>query len=265
MRTHFLSAVFVLISLALSVPAARAASDYLGAVPPKVKSPPKVAKTTCSACHGARGKSIAPTYPDLAGQNYGYLLKQLEDFQSGKRSDSVIMTQMAKLIPAAPHHANLKAVAAWYAQQPPVPAAPSSAIPLNKARAKLGYQIYAFGRAKQAVPACSACHMENGRGNGPMAIPALAGQHATYILAQLQKFASGKRSNSPHHVMKLIAGRLSMKDLKALAAYVHAMQTTLLPGAGPKSYQAYEKALKTQAVPGVPASALASSKPSSGG
>jgi cytochrome c553 len=33
-------------------------------------------------CHGVDGNSLAPTFPKLAGQNEGYLLKQLKDFKS---------------------------------------------------------------------------------------------------------------------------------------------------------------------------------------
>lgn len=258
LRLHALIAVLILASLVLPMTAARGASDYLGAVPAPIQSPPKVVTTTCAACHGLHGKSIAPTYPDLAGQNYGYLLKQLEDFESGTRSDSAIMTQMVKLIPPAPKNQDLKRVAAWYAQQafPSAQAGQTAAVTISKAQAELGYGLYAYGDRKENVPACGACHMMNGRGNAPMAIPALAGQYATYVQVQLKAFASGKRDNSPHHIMKLIAGRLSMKQITALAAYVHAMQPWLLPGDGPKSYKAYTQALKTQVVPGVPASAL---------
>lgn len=49
----------------------------------------------CTSCHGARGISTNPVYPNLAGQNAPYLLKQLQDFQSGKRTDPV-MAAMAR-------------------------------------------------------------------------------------------------------------------------------------------------------------------------
>lgn len=50
----------------------------------------------CTACHGATGVSIAPTYPNLAGQKATYIVKQLKDFQSGARKDPT-MTAMAAL------------------------------------------------------------------------------------------------------------------------------------------------------------------------
>lgn len=51
----------------------------------------------CTACHGVNGKSIAPNYPNLAGQNAAYIVKQLKDFQSGARKDPT-MSAMAPLV-----------------------------------------------------------------------------------------------------------------------------------------------------------------------
>ena len=50
----------------------------------------------CAGCHGAAGKSMIPTYPNLNGQKAAYLVKQLKDFQSGARKDST-MSAMAAL------------------------------------------------------------------------------------------------------------------------------------------------------------------------
>jgi cytochrome c553 len=41
----------------------------------------------CAGCHGATGTSAIPTYPNLAGQNAAYTVKQLKDFQTGTRKD----------------------------------------------------------------------------------------------------------------------------------------------------------------------------------
>ncbi|AYQ57484.1 Cytochrome c4 [Bathymodiolus thermophilus thioautotrophic gill symbiont] len=50
----------------------------------------------CAGCHGVAGKSIAPIYPHLAGQQAAYIVKQLKDFQSGARKDPT-MSAMAAL------------------------------------------------------------------------------------------------------------------------------------------------------------------------
>lgn len=58
----------------------------------------KAKAVTCAACHGANGKAAIPTYPNLAGQNAGYLEMALKDYKNGKRTgaQAAMMTGMAK-------------------------------------------------------------------------------------------------------------------------------------------------------------------------
>lgn len=51
-------------------------------------------RSGCISCHGMQGKTVNHTWPNLAGQNKGYLLKQLMDFSSKKRT-SMIMNVIA--------------------------------------------------------------------------------------------------------------------------------------------------------------------------
>ena len=39
----------------------------------------------CMACHGEDGIAKDKDVPHLAGQNFGYLVKQMQDFQAGRR------------------------------------------------------------------------------------------------------------------------------------------------------------------------------------
>lgn len=41
---------------------------------------------TCAACHGAEGKAMIPTYPNLAGQNAAYLEGALKAYRSQERT-----------------------------------------------------------------------------------------------------------------------------------------------------------------------------------
>ncbi|MBT4523058.1 MAG: cytochrome c [Halieaceae bacterium] len=50
---------------------------------------------TCAACHGAVGISPNTAWPNLAGQQKAYLVKQMKDFRDGKRIDPW-MSPMAK-------------------------------------------------------------------------------------------------------------------------------------------------------------------------
>lgn len=62
---------------------------------------------------------------------------------------------------------------------------------------------------------CASCHGPDGNSPSPQ-WPKLAGQHASYLLAQLKAYASGKRSNA---VMNGMVQSLSEQDMADLAAY----------------------------------------------
>jgi cytochrome c553 len=236
--------------------AVAASSDYHGLPPPPVAAR-QGAKliAVCSACHGATGVSVAPAYPNLAGQQYNYILKELEDFRSGKRT-SPIMSGMAMTIPAAPGNQDLKDIAAYFSRQP-LPATVAAA-PAPAAQLKLGRQIYTQGLQGRGVPACAACHGLGGGGNGPMAIPALALQHETYVLAQLELFASGARSNAPGHVMHSIAKHMNKAQQTAVAAYVRQLDPRTALGIGPKTYSQYvHQQMASPAPPTPPGTTLA--------
>lgn len=52
-------------------------------------------EATCAACHGAAGISIAPIYPNLAGQKEEYLVTSVKAYRDGTRTNA-IMQPMAK-------------------------------------------------------------------------------------------------------------------------------------------------------------------------
>jgi len=46
----------------------------------------KAGATVCAGCHGLDGKSTAPGFPNLAGQDYKYLKAQIENFRNKSRT-----------------------------------------------------------------------------------------------------------------------------------------------------------------------------------
>jgi len=66
----------------------------------------------CEACHGADGKSVDPSYPNLAGQHESYLIKALGDYRAGRRSNPV-MAGMATAL----SDQDILDLAAWYSSQ----------------------------------------------------------------------------------------------------------------------------------------------------
>lgn len=251
------SALGALLLAALLVPAAYGKDDYHGLPPAGAAAQGAGKITVCAACHGVNGIGVTPAHPNLAGQNYNYLLKELEDFRSGARTSS-IMSGMAMTIPPSPANTNLKDIAAYFAELRPMWAyAPApSAPPAAPDEIALGKVIYERGVAGKGIPACAACHGLSGEGNEPMAIPALAGQHAPYLVTQLVRFATGKRSNSPGHVMHTIARAMNAAEDAAVAAYLQQLNPDTTLGIGPKDFTEYARGLQSKsAAQGAPAAA----------
>ena len=71
----------------------------------------KAKTVACGACHGADGNSLAPTFPKLAGQHAGYLLKQLKDIKSGARNNG--QTAAMKGVMHLVNDEEIKAIATW--------------------------------------------------------------------------------------------------------------------------------------------------------
>ncbi len=66
----------------------------------------------CASCHGADGNAPAPNFPRLAGQYESYLVKAIQDYQSGKRNNPVMQSMVQGLTEKDIHD-----VAAYYASQ----------------------------------------------------------------------------------------------------------------------------------------------------
>lgn len=69
----------------------------------------KAKSGTCAGCHGAAGISKNPMWPNLAGQQPGYLVKQLKAFRDGSRIDPM-MQPIAKPL----SDEDIANLAAWY-------------------------------------------------------------------------------------------------------------------------------------------------------
>lgn len=57
----------------------------------------KAKSATCVACHGPEGISNNPLWPNLAGQQDQYLIKQMKAFRDGKREDPLMSPMAAGL------------------------------------------------------------------------------------------------------------------------------------------------------------------------
>ncbi|MFU5460595.1 c-type cytochrome [Pseudomonas aeruginosa] len=161
----------------------------------------------CAGCHGTRGSSLHQRYPSLAAQPAQYLTTQLHNFAKGQR----IFPNMQPLAMTL-SESEIQQIADYYSRQP----APDNA----SFRADSGLQ--ASGKQLVATRGCVACHGEKLQGQGQF--PRLAGQGYEYLVAQLDAFASGHRSE-PTGAMKAMAAALSADERKAVATYLASLAT----------------------------------------
>ena len=174
----------------------------------------KANTTVCAACHGPDGNSAVPTFPKLAGQGEKYLLKQLKDIRDGHRSIPTMAGQLD-----GKSDQELADMAAFYASQT------STGGQTDPELLAMGESIYRSGIPERNVAACTACHSPSGRGNAPAGFPALGGQHAEYIAAQLEAYRKGQEDETGRvndgdtRIMRTTAFGLSDLEIRAVASY----------------------------------------------
>jgi cbb3-type cytochrome c oxidase subunit III len=174
----------------------------------------KAKAATCGACHGADGNSLAPTFPKLAGQGERYLIKQIKDIRDGNRQVPEMTAFVAGL-----SDADIADLAAYYAAQTPTGGGADESL------VELGERVYRSGVAEKGVPACLACHGPAGAGVEAAGFPRLAGQHADYTKAQLNKFSMEQRVNDGDtRVMRDIAKRMHATEIEAVASYIQGLR-----------------------------------------
>lgn len=178
----------------------------------------QIASQVCAGCHNADGNSAIPANPILAGQHAEYITRQLTNFkaQNGKpaeRNSPIMGGMVAALSPD-----DMKNLGAYYSSQ-----APKLGGAKDKALAQQGEKLYRGGNLDTGVPACAGCHSPNGAGIPPV-YPRLAGQHADYVATQLRAFRAEQRTNDANNVMRMIAARMSDKEMQAVAEFISGLR-----------------------------------------
>jgi len=198
----------LLIAAALAVPALNAQANA-----PQAAAKPDLAKgeasygAVCASCHGADGNSGSPANPKLAQQHPEYLVKQLQEFKSGKRANAIMSGMSASL-----SDQDMKNIGAWLGTQKAKPG-----FAKDKELVALGERIYRGGLADRNIAACAGCHSPNGAGI-PAQYPRLSGQHADYTASQLVSFRDGVRKNSLQ--MSQVAAKLNDREIRAVSDYI---------------------------------------------
>ena len=202
-----LASLLTAAALAAPVFSAFAAGDAPKAAKPDLVKGEASFTAVCAACHGADGNSAIAANPKLSQQHPEYLVKQLQEFKSGKRKSSIMKPYASAL-----SDDDMRNIA-WFVGAKPI----KTGFSKEKDMVALGEKIYRGGIADRQIAACAGCHSPNGAGI-PAQYPRLGGQHADYTAAQLVAFRDGVRTNSLQ--MTGVAAKLNDREIKAVSDYI---------------------------------------------
>lgn len=175
----------------------------------------KAKSQMCVACHGIDGNSPNPEWPSIAGQSASYVLKQLKAYKANERQNPLMSPMVAGL-----NDDDMEDLAVFYSTQT------RTGLEADAQKIAEGQRLYRGGDPAAGIAACTACHGPNGHGIAPAGYPALQGQHATYIAAQLRNYRSGTRTTDQSHnrMMREIASRLTEAQIDSVAQYVQGLR-----------------------------------------
>jgi cytochrome c553 len=175
------------------------------------------AQGACVLCHGLKGEGDGNLVPRLAGLDRGYFARAMEHYDAGQRQHP----QMVWIAGRLDWPARQK-LADYYAELP-APEADSNWRPDEGACSPATAALYHLGDPSRGLEACATCHGVDGLGVGA-GNPALAGQPAPYLAAQLRAWRKGERYGDPLGAMTHVSRLLADAELSALAGYSSALQ-----------------------------------------
>ena len=164
----------------------------------------------CAACHLTEGWGTKDgTFPQLAGQIKGVLIKQLADIREGNR-DNPTMYPFA--LPESIGDAQALADVVAYIEK----------LPMNPDNGKGQWDKNTpeFAQGKKLYEDnCVRCHGKQGEGNLEKFYPLIQGQHYKYMLRQFEWIRDGKRRNANPDMVEQIKG-FTDKDMQMVINYV---------------------------------------------
>jgi cytochrome c553 len=124
-------------------------------------------------------------------------MASLKEYKDGVRTHAALRT-----IAATMTESETRAVAAFYASLPPIPASKATV-------------FSPYDRGKVVSAECATCHGADGNSKTP-GTPNLAGQQPRYFVAATQEYLAGARASAP---MDPMLRKLSKLDLESVALY----------------------------------------------
>jgi cytochrome c553 len=174
---------------------------------------PRSIEVNCGRCHGTNGLGrTEPAFPRLAGQQSDYLSLSLQAYALGERHSGIM-----EPIAAALSGDEIRELSEYYSQLPKP--SPSSPPQQTDARIQRGEIIARYGIPDQRVPSCIACHGPGPTPRNPV-YPDHRGQHADYLVLQLELFRNKQRGGTAYaHLMEPVAANLTSEQMRDVALY----------------------------------------------
>ena len=119
---------------------------------------------TCGTCHGVHGRSVSPTFPNLAAQQAPYIELQLKAFKDQSRADpdaQAYMWGMASQL----SDATISGLAKYFSQQPAAEGKSGNAPLIAQ-----GKTLFDEGVPARQIPPCASCHGAHAEGVGPFRV-----------------------------------------------------------------------------------------------
>lgn len=161
---------------------------------------------SCSRCHGAMAQGdAAQAIPALAGQRFRYVVRQLANFAGDERESATMQRVLSHPVLKEPQ--TWADIAAYVNNLPmKVPAGTGDGIGVALGRGIFHEQ-------------CASCHKGDAHGDDEGFVPSLRGQQYSYLVAQLEKLAEGRRHNVDEDLVRFWRS-LEDQDVRATADYL---------------------------------------------
>jgi cytochrome c553 len=158
----------------------------------------------CAVCHQPEGWGTPDgDYPQIAGQLYGVIIKQMADIRARNRDTPTMLPfTMLEIL-------DLQQIADVSAYLSGLPMNPKNAVGPGT-DLETGERLYR--------EYCVECHGEHGEGIAEENMPLIQGQHYPYLVRQFAWIAQGKRRNADAEMVKQIEG-FTDADISAIMDY----------------------------------------------
>ncbi|MCP4549822.1 MAG: c-type cytochrome [bacterium] len=168
---------------------------------------------TCNTCHGDDGITpLLPSYPVLARQNEGYVLKQLREIKNGERANGQ-SSVMAAVVANVPDE-DFVVLAAFIADEL------GDGAPIGKGTPDPESPGATLFKRKT----CTACHGKDAVTPLLATYPKVAGHGKEYAIQQMMDIKNGIRANGMNVLgMKGIMHLVTEEEIGQLAAYLETM------------------------------------------